>query len=387
MDAIHTTTDFGVAGAWLAEYTLASVGAGIVLFDACGHVTQWDRAASELLGIREQDFAGRTLHDDAIAAFWHDRSRLTADDDPVAAVLSSGETTAGLTIGVGGDDRPIRWFALNLLPVFGVDHTPRAVFASLVDVTTTVDARSSAGAWHLALRSVMHASVAAVVLIDRGGDILEWNEQVLELTGRNEVDLLTAKFAEVCDVDVEWLWRELERAEPAGVEGITFVTHRLDRELAVHGRFSVVEHPEYGRVVMAQLLPPGAGEPTRADERPAAAFDVFERSVLPMLVVTEAGTIVDANPAAAALLERTRTSLVGDAAVRHLAGLASEDLGTAIATARVRPAPVTAGRCVDRRAPGRQLAVTVSTTLCDAPGALLLVQLAPDPCGSEAAGS
>lgn len=379
MDAVHATTDFGVAGAWLAEYTLASVGAGVVLFDAGGHITQWDHTASDVLGIREQDLAGRTLHDDAIAACWPDGSPLTAADDPVAGVLSSGETASGLTIGVADGARPTRWFTLNLLPIFGVDHVPRAVLGSLVDVTATVDARSSAGAWQLALRTVTQASMAAVVLLDRSGDVLEWNERVLELTGRNEVDLLAARFADVCDVDVDWLWRELDAAETTGVEGVTFVTSGLGHELAVHGRFSVVEHPHYGQVVMAQLLPPDLGELRLDEDRPAPVFDMFERSVLPMLVLTESGAIVDANPAATALLERSRTSLVGDPAICHLGGLSSDDLRAAIATARTQAAPVTAGRCADRRVRDGELSVVVSTTMSDAPGALLLVQLLPDP--------
>lgn len=373
MDAIHTTTDFGIAGPWLAEYTLTAVGAGVVLFDANGRIVQWDRHASELLGVSEQDLAGRALHDDAIGAFWHDRSRLTPADDPVADVLTSGVTTSGLTIGVAAAKQPAtRWLTLNLLPVFGVDHAPRAVFASLVDGTATVEARSDTTAWHMALRSVTRSAIAAVILLDRHGEILEWNEQVISLSGLNEIDLISAKFSDVCDVDVDWLWRELDDADAGGVEGVTFVAHRLDREIAVHGRFSVLDHPEYGQVAMAQLLPPREGT---AEAQPDTGVNVFERSVVPMLVLTDSGTIVDANPAAVALLERTRTTLIGDPAICHLGGLASDDLHRAIADAKVLPVPIDAGRCVDRRATGRDLSVMVSTTMSDSPSALLLVQL------------
>jgi PAS domain-containing protein len=388
MDAIHATTDFGIGGAWLAEYTLASIGAGTVLFDASGCVTQWDRSAADLLGVREQELAGSALH--MLGACWQDHSDVGPQDDPVTAVLRTGDTSSGLVIGVPTGDRgTVRWLTLNLLPVFGVDHAPRAVFASMVDTTAAIEARSTAASWHLAMRSMMRAALAAVVLLDRDGDVLEWNESILSLTDRTEVDLIGARFTDICDVDVEWLWRELDTADAGGVEGVTFVRHRLDREIAVHGRFSAIDHPEYGQIAMAQLLPPPeAGSDSRDGVTGGAAL-VFEHSVVPMLMVTDAGTIVDANPAAASWLECTRTSLVGDPVICHLKGVTTDDLHAAINEAKLRPVPVTAGRCVDRRPRGgRGASVVVSTTVSDSPGSLLLIQLldASEPAPSSAPG-
>ncbi len=377
MDAVHTTTEFGIGGAWLAEYTLAAIGAGVVLFDAGGQAAQWDRTAPALLGVTEQELAGRALHDDAIATIWQHGARVSADDDPVAAVLESGETSSGLTIGVPGPSGSHVWRSLSLLPVFGVDHRPRAVLASFVDVSATIDSRSTSTAWHLAMRSMMQAGLPAILLVNRRGEILEWNEQVLRLTDRTEVELLGCRFADVCDVDVEWLWTELDASDNGGVEGMTWVLHRLDREIAVHGRFSSFEHPELGTVAMAQLLAPSSVEPTEQGSQTATGSAIFERSLVAMLMITDTGTIVDANPRAASVLRRPRSALVGDSALAHFDGVAAQDLHQAIAHAKVNPEPIAAGRCaagsIGER--GDEMTVFVSSTSMDAPTPLLLVQL------------
>ncbi len=377
MDTVHTTTEFGIGGAWLAEYTLASIGAGVVLFDASGHAAQWDPTAPALLCVTEQELAGRALHDDGIAAIWQQGDRLTVDDDPVAAVLESGETMTGITIGVVDDNGSRRWRSVVLLPVFGIDHRPRAVLASFVDVSATIESRTTSSAWHLAMRSMLQAGLPAIILVNRRGEILEWNEQVLDLTDRTEVELLGCRFADVCDVDVEWLWTELDGTDGGGVEGMTWMLHRLDREIAVHGRFSALDHPDYGTVAMAQLLAPTGGE--TADDGPErrGASAVFERSLVPMLMITDTGTIVDANPSASSMLCQPRSALVGGAALAHFGGIAPDDLHRAIAHARVSPEPISVGRCATRAGGGRvsELTVFVSSTALDAPSPLLLVQL------------
>ncbi len=377
MDAMHSTTDFGIGGPWLAEYTLASIGAGVMLFDMTGHVVQWDRPAAELLGIREQDLAGCALHGDVIGTVWQDGSRITPADDPVRDVLDSGRTSSGLTIGVPADgELATRWLTLNLLPVFGVDQAPRAVLASLVDVSDKIEARSTETAWHMALRSIIRAGIVAIVLLDPAGEILEWNEHVLGLADRNEVDLISSKFSDVCDVDVDWLWSQLEGADAGSVEGLTWVTHRLGREIAVHGRFTKLDHPTYGRTVMAQLMAPTDGLVNEEPSPTGTGSTMFQRSVVPMLMVTDSGTIVDANASAASLLQRPRTSLFGEPAICHLGGLASDDFQRALSEANVRPDPVAAGRCVDRRTGGGgEMSVVISATISDSPASLLLVQL------------
>lgn len=339
MDAFHGT-DFGIGGAWLAEYTLRSIGAGVIVFDAAGHASQWDGDGPRLLGVPAHELAGRALHDELIGAEWLHGGRVTRDDDPVLDVLASGETACGHTIRVTETDGAVAWRSLTLLPIFGIDRTPRAVLVSIVDATETTRARATTTSWHLALRAMMNANVAATVLLDRRGDVLECNDQLYELTGRTEIELLDCRFTDVCDVDVEWLWNELDAADDAGIQGPTWLL-RADRgEIAVHGRFSVLDHPDHGRVAMAQLLPPTDDRPTPQSTAGAA----FERSLIPMLVVTDTAVVVDANPAAETELGVVRAELAGEPVVARLVGLEPQALHQALGADLPRNA-VEAGRC------------------------------------------
>lgn len=376
MNAVYSTTDFGIAGAWLAEYTLGALGARVVLFDGQGRLSQWDRTAPVLLGLSERELGGRTLHDDRIAAVWRDGSRVTAQDDPVAAVLRTGETSIDVTIGLRSSGSTT-WHSVTLLPIFGVDHRPRAVLASFVEVTERVTVRTSHASWHLALRAMLQTALPAIILTDRDGQMLEWNDQVPELTDRTDVELLGCHFADVCDVDVNWLWAHLDAADGACIDGMTWLLRRRGGEIPVQGRFTAIDHPELGRVAMAQLLPPVDSAPLHDDPR-AIGTAVFERSLVPMVLITASGTIVDANPAAATLLQRPRQLLIGCDALDHLDGIEREQFRRAIALAAAGPRAVSAGRCTGPGAPRPEVTVVVSATSVDAPSRRLLVQLVDD---------
>lgn len=367
MDAFNTT-EFGIGGSWLAEYTLTAIGAGLVVFDGTGRATQWDQHGPRLLGVTEEQLAGRALHDADIGTEWQHGARITSDDDPVLAVLESGESACGRIIRVVDLEGAVTWRSLNLVPVFGIDRAPRAVLASVTDMTAVIEARTANTSWHLALRAIVRAGVGATVLIDRSGEILECNDQLLELTGRTELELLSCRFTDVCDVDVDWLWTELEDADDEGVQGPTWLLRSNGHEMSVRGRFSLLDHPALGRVAMAQLLPPGdsGGCPSGRSTCGAA----FERSIVPMLVVTDAGLVVDANPAAANELGGARSQLAGEPAVVRLPGLDPSALRQAIGNASLAREPVTAGTC---RVAGDDMQVFVSS-LPDMPE-LFLVQL------------
>lgn len=367
MDAFHSI-EFAIGGSWLAEYTLRAVGAGVVVFDATGCATQWDESGPRLLGVSDRQLAGRALHDEVIGAEWLHGWRVTPDDDPVLGVLVSGETTSGHLIRVTDTDGVAAWRSLTLLPVFGVDRAPRAVLASIVDATAATEARSATTSWHLALRAMMRAGVAATVLLDRHGEILECNDQLYELTGRTELELLACRFTDVCDVDVDWLWNELDAADDSGVHGPTWLLRAGRDEIAVHGWFSVLDHPDLGRVAMAQLLPPSGADDRPVQPTPGGA--AFERSLVPMLVVTDMGVVVDANPAAETEIGMARAHLAGEPVLVGLVGLERQALHQAIGDAELLRDAVEAGSCTV----GEDLRTVFVSSMPGMPG-LFLIQL------------
>jgi PAS domain S-box-containing protein len=415
---VHTSTDFGIGGAWLAEYTLTALGAGIVLFDAAGHATQWSSVAPGLLGLDDETLAGRALHDPALAAVWTDRRPLDDQDDPVQTVLRTGEPLVDVVIGVPDPaaraadattpptgprrDAPtvdaaersparrhararaaseretaLRWRSLCLLPVFGVDHRPRAVLASVVDVTDAVDVRGVVARWQLMARSLLADAITATVVVDRSGTIVEWNPRAVELVDRGEADLIGCPLADLCDIDVEWIWEQVRQAPNGIVEGTTWAVRRLGPEVEVFGRFSLADWPDLGEVVVAQLLDPSGYVEDGAVRRAAVGTGVFEHAVLPMLLITEYGMIVDANHRAAGLLGCGRPDMTGGLALQHLHGLTWERLRSRIAEAKANVTTVEVGTFTARGDDGAtiEVAAYVSPLCDDGPSPLLLLQL------------
>lgn len=255
MSQEHTSIEFGLGGPWLAEYTLTALGAAVVLFDGAARVTQWNPAAVDMFGLPDERLEGRRLTDDELALVCPDQQRLTEVTDPVRMVLSDGEPMMGVVIGARSDD-DIRWRMLNLVPVFGPGRAPRAVLASILDVTDTFQARSAIADWQWMAHSLLRQSVSATLVTDRDGTILEWNDRALELIGRSDAEIIGCNLGDVCDLDLDWVWNELHDVSEPSLEGVTFVPRPGYAELAVFGRFTLTTWPGFGEVVLVQLLDP-----------------------------------------------------------------------------------------------------------------------------------
>jgi PAS domain S-box-containing protein len=376
--AVHASTEFGVGGPWLAEYTLTALGAGVVVFDASGRASQWNESGAVLLGVSDQELAGRALHDVELTIVGQDLRPVTEATDPVASVLSTGEPEFKVVLGVVGDEGSARWRSVSLLPVFGVDGQPRAVLAAIVDVHDQFDARRSNAQWQVLAHSFQRESLAANLVVDRCGRIIEWNEYALELTGRTVVDMIDSNFDDLCDIDLRWIWGQVTDASHASVDGVTFVVHRNGYEIAVFGRFSLVEWPSYGEVIAVQLLDPAVFAGNKYSPTATTDAMIFDHADIPLFIISEQGIIVDANPRAAGLLGRERSSLVGQLAAVYLSGLSWTRLQSQIRESRLTLTTVPLGTFDARSADDHTTQVIVSVTAMgtpDAPSPHLLMQL------------
>ena len=175
MDTVFASPEFGIAGAWLAEYTLTGLDAGVVVFDVHGQVAQWNRTAARLLGVAEETLAGRPLTDPELALTGVHGRPLTPADDPVRRVLATGEPVRAVTIGTGAGTDVLAWRRLDVLPVFGVDRGARAAIATVVGGAPF--GLEGSQDWQGAARALLHGDLLANVVVDRCGRVVEWNSR------------------------------------------------------------------------------------------------------------------------------------------------------------------------------------------------------------------
>lgn len=333
MNDLHVSMSFGIGGAWLAEYTLAAVHASVVVFDGRGRVVQWDERASEVLGLPEEPLAGLQLHDRSIWLRDESGDLLTPSSDPVMRVLDHGEAvTSLLALQVEGG---VRLLSGTFLPIYGPGKQPNAVLASFVDTSPW------GGCEHVAEidrrldeivptvdRAVFDDGVTANLIIDGTGHVAEWNHAALQLVGRSDIDLIGAKFSDLCVTPVEWLRGQVGASDQGYVHGRTSILRQGGGEVAVFARASNVTWAGVGGALLVQLLDP---------HRPAAKLhwrpeddSAFDHVVLGLLRVSRDGRILAANPAASALLDRSEADLVGADLVDRLDGLHTSDVQRAI---------------------------------------------------------
>jgi PAS domain S-box-containing protein len=252
VSSVYESTDFGIAGAWLAEYLLASLDAGVIVCDHGGRIVQWNATAAQLVGMREEDLAGRRFADGSWGARRLDGSRLTARDNPVRAVFDTGERSAPEVIGVTRPDGARGWISVSALPVFGPDRQVRAALASLVDVTAQVNLQRTNVETMVWARTTFEHSLSAHLVFDRDGRIRDWNRSLLRLVDCSDIELIDAHLADICDLDLEWVWGELD-GERQAIEGRTLID-RGGEQIPVFGFLTLADWPQVGRAVSAQFL-------------------------------------------------------------------------------------------------------------------------------------
>lgn len=253
MSSLCASTDFGIAGAWLAEYLLESLDAGVVVCDRSARIVQWNAAAARLVGLTEEELAGRRFGDSSWDVSRVDGSCLTERDNPVRVVLDTGEQATAEVLGVRRLDGSRGWVSVTALPVFGPDREVRSALASIVDVTAKINLQRTSVETMLWARSTFEHSLSAHLVFDRQGRVRDWNRSLLRLVDRSDIELIDAHLTDLCDLDLEWVWHELDGAKQA-IEGRTLVA-RGDEQIPVFGFMTRAEWPQVGQAVSAQFLP------------------------------------------------------------------------------------------------------------------------------------
>jgi PAS domain S-box-containing protein len=374
--SVVSSTEFGIGGSWLAEYTLDALQAGIVLFDQSCRVTQWNHTAARVLGRSEESLAGRAFHDAVFDAIGVDRTPVDRENNPIRTVLDSGEAVQEAMVGIRHHSGARIWLAVTALPVFGPDSTARAVLASLRDVTSEIEAHRLAYTASIEAHAAFDRSVAGQLVFDRNGRITRWNQRFAGVTGRDDGALRGIDVTAVFDVDLRWLWSALE-TEGGAIEGPMWVRAANGTEVLCYASFASIGD-EHEPAVAAQIVDPRAvASACTVGELP----DVFEHVRTPLVMLDDDGVVIVVNRAAIEIVGRAAESIVGHRLSEVLPGLeswvSSSAIGSTTADAPVRPvARATIG-------PGGATVDLFVSRLADrVPGRNVLVQLVPVTVGS-----
>lgn len=189
MSALTTSLQFGLGGAWLAEHTLRTVGAGLAIFDKLARLSQCDERAAQLLGL-SGDPLPLTLDDPRWSPIHLDGRELTAATDPIRASLTLQSSSVAEVVGVATPDEDTRWLAVTALPLPGLDGTTQASLASMIDVTGIVRDRAAVDLAELLGRSAFDHSTTPMCVADVSGRIVDWNRAFAERVDRPDYELM-----------------------------------------------------------------------------------------------------------------------------------------------------------------------------------------------------
>lgn len=185
-----TSLNLGLGGAWLAEHTLRSVGAGIALFDSEARLTQLDARARTLLALAETEEIGCGLDHPRWAAIHLDATPLDADSDPVRAVLADPTKAIADVIGILDEHGETRWLAVTALQVSAPDGASSGALVSFVEVTGVVRDRAAVDRAELLGRAAFDHAITPLCVVDERGLIVEWNRGFALRIDRPDYEIL-----------------------------------------------------------------------------------------------------------------------------------------------------------------------------------------------------
>ncbi len=114
---------------------VAALQEGIVIVDAQGTIRFCNASGLRILGLREDEVVGRSVHEPAWQVLSEDGSPLPLESRPTVSTLRTGRPCSDVVLGRPHDGK-LTWTATNSQPLFGADgKTQQGVVVSFTDIT------------------------------------------------------------------------------------------------------------------------------------------------------------------------------------------------------------------------------------------------------------
>ena len=109
---------------------------GMAVFDAGGHITECNSAASRILGLAPAQIREAfDTSDPKLRCFREDGSEVPADEHPALVTLRTGRPVSGTVLGARLADGVLHWFSIDTQPLAGREGEVEGVIACFVDLT------------------------------------------------------------------------------------------------------------------------------------------------------------------------------------------------------------------------------------------------------------
>jgi len=114
-----------------------ALGEGLVVRAASGRLTEWNESAKRILGLTDDQLAGRSSYSPAWRPITRGGAPLKGEDLPAMITLRTGEALTRVPVGISSEDGAITWLEVNsrLLPPDTSTNSEAATVATFVDVT------------------------------------------------------------------------------------------------------------------------------------------------------------------------------------------------------------------------------------------------------------
>lgn len=113
---------------------------GVVLQDAQAHIVEFNPAATRILGLTEDQLAGRQSTDPRWQAIHEDGSPFPGEDHPAMHTLRTGKPARDVVMGVRKPDGSTAWISINVDPLFEPTGAVAGVVCSFADITRRKEA-------------------------------------------------------------------------------------------------------------------------------------------------------------------------------------------------------------------------------------------------------
>lgn len=115
---------------------IAAMAEGIILYQADGKLSAWNKAAERILGMSTEQMMGWTAIDPRWRTIREDGSLFPGELHPAMVTLRTGKPQSNVVMGVQKPDGTLTWISINSQPLFQPGETkPYAVVTSLSDFT------------------------------------------------------------------------------------------------------------------------------------------------------------------------------------------------------------------------------------------------------------
>ncbi len=163
---------------------------GLAVQDQDGRVVEWNRAASDLLGLTVDELSGREPGTGRWRTVHVDGSPWPSHELPAIVSLRTGEPVCEQTMGVRRPDSSLVWVNVDARPVLDDDGTVVRVVTRFAEVGATFDNERASATMALRLRQAIESSGIGTAILDTSGAALFVNDAFTEIVGMGHAEVL-----------------------------------------------------------------------------------------------------------------------------------------------------------------------------------------------------